>query len=660
MRRYLLVVVASCSIPDKTPTADDPGGDGSGGALDTRITQAPDAFSKNPVATFAFTSNVPGATFTCRIDNSAPTECTSPFSKRLDDGSHRFSVRATDGNGANDESPAEHVWAIDTVAPRTMLTETPPAADNSTMVTFAFTSDEANVVFECSLDNATFKSCKSGDSFGPVRDGAHAFSVRAKDRAGNVDPSPAIYAWQVDTSTPDTILLAMPPNASPTGSATFTFVSPDAGPGATFECALDSDLFLPCASPQTYNGLPEATHTFRVRVRDGGGNVDPTPATDTWRVDLTPPETTISSGPSGAIAATSVSFTFTANEGDVEFACILDGAMFAPCTSPFNATSLAQGAHTFSVRATDAAGHDDPTPAVATWTVDTVMPTIEITDGPAEGSTVGPRATLRFTASEGMTECSIDGSPFTTCGSPVAYNLPAGSHAFAVRAVDGAGNTATATRSWMVACSAPDLTDAAGLLHFDDGSQVQPNATGGPAAILGSTDSVDDDDPMPVTGRFGGGLDFASSEDDIVGWPIGLGEVDDLTLELWARPDAAFGTRDVLVNGSGRIAIRVTLVSLTEVVFSATFEANGPASYTVVSAPVAANRWHWIHVTLQEPTLRLWVNGAATTEQGVRLGPGPSLDVMQIGGDYRGALDELFVSRSAMSDDVALSRYCPL
>ena len=60
------------------------------------------------------------------------------------------------------------------------------------------------------------------------------------------------------------------------------------------------------------------------------------------------------------------------------FACSLDGAGLQPCTSPFNVLGLAQGAHTFAVAAIDAAGHQDPSPATASWTVDTVPPDIAL------------------------------------------------------------------------------------------------------------------------------------------------------------------------------------------------------------------------------------------------------------------------------------------
>lgn len=98
------------------------------------------------------------------------------------------------------------------------------------------------------------------------------------------------------------------------------------------------------------------------------------PAVRSWTVDLTPPDTTLAGGPSGTVPFASASFSFTASESEATFACSLDGGAFAPCTSPDAVTGLAQGAHTFAVRATDAAGHTDPSPASRSWTVDTSAP----------------------------------------------------------------------------------------------------------------------------------------------------------------------------------------------------------------------------------------------------------------------------------------------
>lgn len=90
--------------------------------------------------------------------------------------------------------------------------------------------------------------------------------------------------------------------------------------------------------------------------------------------DTTPPDTTITSGPSGSTTATGASFSFTSSESPSTFACTLDGSK-SPCTSPRTYTGLAAGQHTFTVAATDSAGNTDPTPATRTWTVGGLAPT---------------------------------------------------------------------------------------------------------------------------------------------------------------------------------------------------------------------------------------------------------------------------------------------
>jgi uncharacterized delta-60 repeat protein len=86
----------------------------------------------------------------------------------------------------------------DTGAPDTAVTSAPPSlSGTSAMVYFTGTDTGASgvVAYECSLDGAAFTSCMSPAIFYGLADGSHAFSVRARDAAGNVDPSPATYTW---------------------------------------------------------------------------------------------------------------------------------------------------------------------------------------------------------------------------------------------------------------------------------------------------------------------------------------------------------------------------------------------------------------------------------------------------------------------------------
>jgi hypothetical protein len=112
-----------------------------------------------------------------------------------------------------------------------------------------------------------------------------------------------------------------------------------------------------------------------VRARDAAGNVDATPATFTWTVDTAAPNTTITGGANGGNNTNPVSFTFSSSEAGSTFECSMDGAAFAACGSGVSYTGLAKGQHTFQVRARDAVGNVDASPAsrklrdqvIATW-----------------------------------------------------------------------------------------------------------------------------------------------------------------------------------------------------------------------------------------------------------------------------------------------------
>src|SRR5205814_452625 len=138
--------------------------------------------------------------------------------------------------------------------------------------------------------------------------------------------------------------------------------------------------FAACVSPQSYSGLANGSHTFQVRATDPAGNTDPTPASYTWTVDTTPPpdttppDTTITAAPPARSGSSSASFSFTSTEAGSTYASLLRSSAFAACVSPRSYSGLANGNHSFQVRATDPAGNTDPTPASYAWTVDTTTP----------------------------------------------------------------------------------------------------------------------------------------------------------------------------------------------------------------------------------------------------------------------------------------------
>ncbi|MGB7684422.1 MAG: hypothetical protein WBL45_01415 [Solirubrobacterales bacterium] len=264
----------------------------------------------------------------------------------------------------------------------TRITSGPSGTIPTDSATFTFASPEDGG-FHCRLDSDdrdAWRPCTSPKSYSSLAEGLHRFEVRAVNRPGNVDPTPAVAYFKVlipDTQPPETTIASGPSSTIAADSAIFAFSSTE--PAGEFHCRLDSQeesAWSPCASPRSYSSLADGSHSFEVRALDAAGNPDQSPAAATFAVDTQLPETTIVSGPSGTIGATSATFAFASSE-PAGFRCRLDSSdptTWTPCTSPQFYPSLAEGGHTFEVRAVDGVGNVESTPAAASFTVYTGPP----------------------------------------------------------------------------------------------------------------------------------------------------------------------------------------------------------------------------------------------------------------------------------------------
>jgi hypothetical protein len=276
-----------------------------------------------------------------------------------------------------------------------------------------------------------------------------------------------------DTTPPSTVIIGAPPSTTTATTAIFVFTASEIS--SSFECKLDGGSWSSCISPKTYSNLGIGSHQFSVRAKDLAGNVDSTPATDSWSVtapqppaDTTPPQTSITNGPQSSTTATAASLAFTSSESGSSFECKLDSGSYASCNSPAEYTGLSLGSHQFSVRAEDLAGNVDATPATLTWTVeasesppppDTTAPDTIISSGP-ESNTISTTASFAFNSTESGSsfECKLDSGSYASCTSPKSYSgLSTGSHQFSARATDAAGNTDStpATQTWTVEAVTP-------------------------------------------------------------------------------------------------------------------------------------------------------------------------------------------------------------
>ena len=118
------------------------------------------------------------------------------------------------------------------------------------------------------------------------------------------------------------------------------------------------------------NGLSVDQRGFARTTDAPNANASGSDGTDIGAVELQAAAAAIDTGPDGATRKDRPSFTFSSPSPGATFECQIDGAGFAPCSSPKRVGPLADGKHLFEVRATSSDGLTGPV-ASRRFTVDT-------------------------------------------------------------------------------------------------------------------------------------------------------------------------------------------------------------------------------------------------------------------------------------------------
>lgn len=310
-----------------------------------------------------------------------------------DSGTKTVRARIIDkDNGFNEYTKS---ITVNNVAPSATL-EAPASADQGSNFTLSLT----NVTDPSSADKASLAyALDCGDGLGYVSSGAMSKNCTALDQPnmtvkGKVtdkDGGSNEYTKTVSVNNvAPTGTIKINGDAATTNSATasLTLSATDPLPGSGVghmrfrnENTETWSAWEPYATSREWllSG-GDGAKTVHVQYRDNAGNVSTAAIQDgiqlDSQLDTAAPQTTITSGPSGITRSTSASFGFSSSEAGSTFECKLDGGAFASCSSPKSYTALANGSHTFSIRAKDPAGNVDATPAARAWTVDAIKPTV--------------------------------------------------------------------------------------------------------------------------------------------------------------------------------------------------------------------------------------------------------------------------------------------
>jgi len=419
------------------------------------LSGAPPAVTAATAARISVSSPEAGSVLQCSFDGGSFSNCVSPIVRDgLTDGPRSVAVRRVDQAG-NASATATASWTVDTSQPSApAFTEAPSGTIGRSFTTLGF-SGEPQASFECRLDSEPWAPCINPRTLTGLGNGAHTFSVRQADRAGNTGPA-ATVSWSVDLNNTAPQLTGTPPPLSASGTASLSFIGKQ---GSTFTCLLDGVPFTACSSPVELSGLAEGEHSFSVRQIDVTGRTSP-PASVFWLVDTAaPPAPVFDQVPPAATSSQTLFARFAGEQGG-SFECRSGGGAWQVCASPRSFSSLPDATYSLEVRQSDEAGNTGPVARID-WIVDTVRPGPPVLGGLPQGAVRSTSATASIDGEPGgRLECRMNGNPWTTCQSPVQMEgLAQGAQKLEVRQVDLAGNTGEiATAQWTVDTVAPRLS----------------------------------------------------------------------------------------------------------------------------------------------------------------------------------------------------------
>jgi hypothetical protein len=407
------------------------------------------------------------------------------------DGLYRVRVVATD-NAGNQATDASGSFRVDNTPPTAVLTD--PGANLRGTVDLASTASDSGsgvdtVTYERSAAGAgTWTSIPASWNTTSVSDGLYDLRVVVVDRAGNRTNSAPRAGIRVDNTPPNVTLDNPVSNSDVAATVTLASTATDTGSGlagpVTYEYRTASPVGAWTATPAAWNTtlLPDGGYDLRATAVDRAGNTKQSNVAANVRVDNTPPAISLTTPVDGSYVNAAAADPFGLAATATDAGSGVKQVEFFECSN----TSVSCATGSWSSVAVDAApgpygaywaipadGHralravatdnaDRTTVALADVTVDRTLPDTTIVTKPGDPShEASPTFTFSSNETGATFKCSLDGASFTTCASPLV--LPAladGTHAFAVRATDLAGNTdaSDATWSWLTDLTPPNAT----------------------------------------------------------------------------------------------------------------------------------------------------------------------------------------------------------
>jgi hypothetical protein len=459
---------------------------------------------------------------TTTADADGNWQFTVPDDKALADGSHTLTATATDAAGNTSGTSEGVAIGVDSAAPEAPTILTHPLITGDTTPTLSGTAEAGSTV--TIRDGDSVLGTTTADADGnwqftvpddkALADGSHTLTATATDAAGNTSGTSEGVAISVDSIAPEAPTLTEPAVA---GSTTPT-LSGTAEAGSTVTIR-DGDSVLGTTTADDKGNwqftvpddkaLADGSHTLTATATDAAGNTSGTSEGVAIGVDSAAPEAPTITGPS-LTGNDTPALSGTAEAGSI--VTIRDGDSVLGTTTADDKgnwqftvpddKALADGSHTLTATATDAAGNTSGTSEGVAIGVDSVAPgaptitgpSLTGNDTPALSGTAeaGSTVTIRDGDSVlGTTTADADGNwQFTV---PDDKALADGSHTLTATATDAAGNTSGTSEGVAisvdsVAPGAPTITGPS--LTGNDTPALSGTAEAGSTVTIRDGDSV--------------------------------------------------------------------------------------------------------------------------------------------------------------------------